>query len=272
MKTATLRAAHDQTLDRHHRQQADAHADQAKRDPGPDGTRNPSGQVQRRGQADARGRTMNVIEGGGDGGTRPRPRRAAGAWQVLPVNHRLWRCNARNTPQASTATPRPTPNALISDAANEVRGAWRLKIPSPRATKTICAISSVVTSTTVEAKATAVATPWMIAARAPNTIPPSCENGSTSVAASRTMRAHTKTHTLWPESGSNAAPGHPQDQEQRQRIQAENGEATPSDGDGRRKHRADADECNQIERQGGAQSRDENDAQFHAGLKRGFLA
>ena len=122
----------------------------------------------------------------------------------FPVSHRLCRCSAKNMPQPTTAAPKAIASALVSDAANGVRGAWTLKIPSPKATKTICAIISVVTSTAVDAKATAVATPWMMAARAPNTIPPSCENGSTSLAASRTMRAHTKIHTLWRASGSNA--------------------------------------------------------------------
>jgi hypothetical protein len=70
------------------------------------------------------------------------------------------------------------------------------------------------------------------------------------------MRAHTKTHTLWCESGSNA----------RQAAQAENGESAPSGGERSRKHGSDTDECDEIQGHGGPQSRDDDDTQFHTEL------
>ncbi len=63
---------------------------------------------------------------------------------------------------------------------------------TPIRMKTICAIISVVVSTTAEAKASALAMPRRISARTPIRMPPTCEKGSTSPAASRTMRPQTK--------------------------------------------------------------------------------
>ncbi len=71
-------------------------------------------------------------------------------------------------------------------------GICTVRMIRPMMMKAICAIISTVTSTTVEAKATALPTPLRIAARAPITMPPICEKGSTSPAESRTARPQQK--------------------------------------------------------------------------------
>src|SRR6185437_15627470 len=60
-----------------------------------------------------------------------------------------------------------------------------MQSPMPISTNTICAISSVVTSVIAEAKASGGATPRRITARAPITMPPSCEKGRMSPARAR---------------------------------------------------------------------------------------
>ncbi len=59
--------------------------------------------------------------------------------------------------------------------------------------KAICARNSAVTSTTVEAVAVCHSTPCSVTARAPNTNPPTWENGRQLAEASRTMRPQIST-------------------------------------------------------------------------------
>jgi hypothetical protein len=82
---------------------------------------------------------------------------------------------------------------LPSEAEIGVGGTCLLKMPSPSAMKAICASSSVVISTIVEAKARGAGTRCRTAVRAPSAMPPMCEKGRRSLAASRTILAQTKT-------------------------------------------------------------------------------
>ena len=86
------------------------------------------------------------------------------------------------------ARPRPARPAASS-------GARASRMPRPMPVKASSARNSAVTSTTVEAVATDQPTPCSVTARAPNTKPPTWENGRQLADASRTMRPQTNSHT-----------------------------------------------------------------------------
>ena len=93
-------------------------------------------------------------------------------------------CSQISATPAITASPSPTSSGTASDEC----GARASRMPSPMAVNAIWARNSAVTSTTVEAVASDQDTPCSVTARAPNTKPPTCENGRQLADASRTMR------------------------------------------------------------------------------------
>ena len=98
-------------------------------------------------------------------------------------------CSQISATPATTASPSPTSSGTASDDW----GARASRMPRPMAVNASWARNSAVTSTTVEAVASDQDTPCNVAARAPNTKPPTCENGRQLVDASRTMRPQTNT-------------------------------------------------------------------------------
>ena len=98
-------------------------------------------------------------------------------------------CTQTKAKQATTASPMPT----STGTASPERGARASRMPRPMQAKAICARNSAVTSTTVEAVAVCHSTPCSVTARAPNTKPPTCENGRQLAEASRTMRPQIST-------------------------------------------------------------------------------
>jgi hypothetical protein len=99
-------------------------------------------------------------------------------------------CTQTNPKQASTANPIPT----STGTASPERGARASNMPRPMQVKAICARNSAVTSTTVDAVAVCHSTPCSVTARAPNTNPPTWENGRQLADESRTMRPQMSTH------------------------------------------------------------------------------
>ena len=85
------------------------------------------------------------------------------------------------------------PSPTSSGTASDEFGARASRMPRPIAVKASWARNSAVTSTTVEAVASDHETPCSVTARAPNTKPPTWENGRQLVDASRTMRPQMNT-------------------------------------------------------------------------------
>src|SRR5580658_650615 len=107
-----------------------------------------------------------------------------------------------------------------------------------------------------------------MAARVPSTMPPTCENGSTSVAASRTIRAQTRAfRSASDERGSNTVQAAPSSGNSAE-AQAEDCKTAPSDGDGGREHRAQADIGDEVKGESEPQTRDDDDADFQGRMNR----
>ena len=98
-------------------------------------------------------------------------------------------CSQISAAPAITASPSP----ISSGTASAEFGARASRMPRPMAMNATWARNSAVTSTTVEAVASGHDTPCSVAARAPNTKPPTRENGRQLAEASRTMRPQTNT-------------------------------------------------------------------------------
>ena len=122
----------------------------------------------------------------------------------------------------------------------EVRGTRALKIASAETQRRRSAPASRWSHRrSVEAKARGCETPCRIAARAPSTIPPSWENGSTSAAASRTIRAQTNTPQVRRRRvGQQNVPGGSEEQERAPDATGKGSQTRPIPPTGRREHGA----------------------------------
>ena len=106
--------------------------------------------------------------------------------------------------------------------------------------------NSAVTSTTVEAVASDQETPCSVTARAPNTKPPTCENGRQLAEASRTMRPQISTQQAAElAAGRDRVPGQAQNGEQRKLPADDHGELAPADAADAGQHAAKAEPADQ---------------------------